>query len=106
MSEAGKYHDRRGVPIYPGDLLKTDHFVGRRGKRYYLYHTVVEVGDHLEMVPTSHLEPTLADRCGRCRLSSTRPDLESLVINGFGPGDLLSYEDRPRVRPTPEGGAA
>lgn len=102
LSEAGLHHDRRGVPIYPGDLLKTDHFVDRRGKRYYLYHVVVERKDEggcLEMVPASHLEPRFRNQGGRCWLKTV--DLrQSKVIHGSGPGDCLDFDDRPKVKAT------
>jgi len=32
----GELHDKRGVPIYPGDLLKTHHFTDGRGRKYWL----------------------------------------------------------------------
>jgi hypothetical protein len=103
-SEAGKYHDRKGVPIHPGDLLRSDHFRDRRNRMHYLYHVVVEQADgHLEMVPTSHLAGEEWIRGGgRCWLNATGVATQSEVICGHGPGDYLSYEDRPRVRPEPK----
>lgn len=96
----GRFHDSKGVPIYPGDLLRTPHFRDRRGRLHYLYHTVVETDDRLEMVPTSHLEPSKRDGGGRCWLSREMAGA-TRVISGYGPGDFLSYEDRPRMKPGP-----
>jgi hypothetical protein len=97
----GEAHDRRGVPIYPGDLIRSFHFRERpggksRGRIHYLYHTAVLVGDRLEMVPTSHLEPSMVKGGGRCRLSQELV-ADAEVISGHGPGECLDYLDRPRA---------
>lgn len=93
----GEIHDRRGVPIYPGDLLRSDHFRDYRGQMQFLYHTVVLNGEWLEMVPTSHLEPTKIAGGGRCWLSQELANIAE-VIYGHGPGDCIDYTDRPRVK--------
>lgn len=97
MAEISDRHDMYGVPICPGDLLKSFHFTDRRRKRHYLYHVAVKHGDHLMMIPTQDMEPSLANHGGRCLLSN---DLACSVevIAGHGPGDILSYEDRPKWR--------
>lgn len=97
MSKPGECHDRRGVPIYPGDLIRSPHFRTKR-KRYWLYHTAVLRGDTMQMVPTSDLEPTQAGQGGVCLLTQ---DLvaDSEVISGYGPGACEYFDDRKRVRP-------
>ena len=92
------FYDKKGVPIYAGDLLRTFHFTGARKKRYYLYHTAVREGDYLYMVPTSHLEPSLVNGGGKCLLKYGHPEVESEVISGYGPDPCVSYEDRPRKK--------
>lgn len=91
----GEGHDRRGVPIYPGDLLKSFHFTGPRRKKYWLYHVAVLRDGYLEMVPTSELEPTLRNRGGCCWLLPEMAE-EIEVIAGHGPGDCLDFDDRPK----------
>lgn len=93
----GQCHDAKGIPIYPGDLLRSPHFVGARKKRYYLYHVAVYVNGYMEMVPTCHLQPDKIEGGGRCMLSD---DLASYteVIQGHGPGRIVAFEDRPRNR--------
>lgn len=95
MKQPGELHDRKGVPIYPGDLLRSFHYVGRRRKVYYLYHTAVMRDGAMCMVPTSHLEPTKAGGGGACLMSDGLA-ANAEVITGHGPGDCLSYEDRPK----------
>ena len=95
----GIFHDIKGVPLYPGDLIKTPHFIGARRKQYYLYHVVVVRDGLLWVVPTSQLEPTLKDRGGEVCLDRTGGAewvSRSEVISGHGPGDIVSFEDRPR----------
>ena len=90
--------DINGVPIHKGDLLRTFHFAGARKKKYYLYHTVVEEEGELFMVPTSHLEPSLRDGGGKCLLKYGGTECE--VISGYGPEPYISYDDRPRIKPS------
>jgi hypothetical protein len=101
VSLAIRLHDKKGVPIYPGDLLKSFHFAGARRKRYWLYHVVVASPERagtrypLEMVPASHLEPTKRGGGGRCPLNDRLAE-DAEVIDGTGPGDILDFADRPR----------
>lgn len=98
---AEPFYDRKGVPIYPGDLLKSFHFTGARRKKYWLYHVVVAPPERagttfpLEMVPTSHLEPTKRSGGGRCPLVDWLAS-NAEVIAGSGPGEILDFEDRPK----------
>ncbi len=99
LKKPGELYDRRGVPIYPGDLLRTPHFCDSRRRQHYLYHTAVYHDDGkcrgMRMVPTAELEPTLRGRGGNCLLSQEIADTLE-VIAGHGPGDCLCYTDRPR----------
>lgn len=100
LMKPGECLDRYGVPIYPGDLLRTPHFRDRRRRQHWLYHTVVSDTVHgetaLRMVPTSHLEPTRRAAGGSCLLSQ---DIVagSEVISGYGPKPFLDYTDRPKT---------
>lgn len=90
------FYDVKDRPIYPGDLLRTFHFVGSRNKRYYLYHTVVLEGNELYMVPTCHLEPSHATGGGKANLKYMHPETKSEIIHGYGPSPYLRYDERPR----------
>jgi len=94
LKQPGELYDLKGVPIYPGDLLRSYHFTGARRKRYYLYHTVVLDGG-LRMVPTSHLEPSKSKEGGSCLLSQDLAD-NAEIIAGYGPKGCLDYCDRPK----------
>lgn len=91
-------YDKNGVPVYPGDLIKTFHYTGSRKKKHYLYHTVVNKEGYLFMVPTSHLEPSLAKDGGVCLLRiGLTEDCE--IISGMGPDlDWLPFDERPRKK--------
>ncbi len=93
--QPGEVHDSRGVPIYPGDLLKSYHFTGARRKRHYLYHTAVLGPRGMELVPTSHLESTKISGGGRCDLHPRQVEFAEVIL-GYGPGDCLDHADRPR----------
>lgn len=89
------FHDSQGVPIYPGDLIRTPNFVNGRGVRYYLYHTVVSLNGRLWMIPTSHLEPSKVKGGGDCQVTQAHVG-RARVISGGGPGDILDFDDRPK----------
>lgn len=100
MAEERK-HDRKGIPIYAGDLLRTFHFRDRtcRGKIRYLYHYVLDVGGHLEMVPPDHLDPSRVKDGGRCWLASIDTETQSEIVHGYGPDPGMCFDERPRRRP-------
>lgn len=92
-------HDAKGIPIHPGDLLRSFHFRGARRKVYYLYHVVTRREDgSLWAVPTSELEPTLRNRGGTYRLTQESLLRDTIIISGYGPGDIVHFLDRPRVK--------
>lgn len=97
----GELCDSKGVPIYPGDLLRTPHYRDRRRRQHYLYHTAVYHDDGqckaVRMVPTQYLDPSVERTGGECMLT----DLAASgceVIAGHGPGDCLDYTDRLKAR--------
>ena len=103
MKQPGELHDKRGIPIYPGDLLKSPHFIGARGKRHWLYHVAVMRDGAMFLVPPRHLITEEIKQGGSCMASQALVS-ESEIISGHGPGDCLGYEDRPRVRVETEKG--
>lgn len=86
--------DVKGIPICPGDLLRSFHYIGARRKRHFLYHVAVLENDTLFAVPTSHLEPTKRNDGGKCRVKDMCDHTE--IIHGYGPMPYISFEDRPR----------
>ncbi len=93
--QPGEVHDRAGYPIYPGDLIRTPHYQDRRGKMKYFYHTAVCENEVMWLVPTCHLEPTLAGKKGRCLLFAELA-MMCKIISGSGPGVCTDYRNRPR----------
>lgn len=98
LKQPGEVFDKKGVPVYPGDLIRSFHFTGARRKKYYLYHTAVYKDGAMHMVPTAHLEPSCVKGGGSCLLSQ---DLmaDAEVIAGHGPGDCLDHTDREKRKP-------
>ncbi len=86
-----QYHDCKGVPIYAGDLIRTDHFRDRRRKLHYLYHGVRERDGALEMVPVTELATGKKDG-GCCWLKAIISDRTITVLAGE-----MCVEDRKRV---------
>jgi hypothetical protein len=103
LKQPGECHDRRGVPIYPGDLLRSFHFRGKRRKMYYLYHVAIldVAAGGMRMIPASHLEPTNRDahdsRGGDPLLSDSLTAIAE-VIDGYGPEPYIDFKDRPRKK--------
>lgn len=102
-----RLYDTKGVPIYPGDLIRSYHFTGARNKRFYLYHVVTKGVGGLYGVPTEWLAMNESERRssgGRFRIDQESLDSnESTVIAGFGPRPCLDYTDRPkRKSPKPD----
>jgi hypothetical protein len=106
MSAPGTVYDRRGYPIYPGDIVKTYHFTGARGKKYYLYHMVAETKGQMWLMGMEYQDgrPIFVERCrveaaGWFDEETGRLE-QTEIVQGYGPGDLIDYEARPRRRPT------
>lgn len=68
LKQPGELFDKRGVPIYPGDLIRSYHFRDRR-RTYYLYHTATMKDGGMYMVPTDHLEPSKVAGGGSCYMT-------------------------------------
>lgn len=91
-----QHFDRKGIPIYKGDLIRSPHFIGARRKMYYLYHVVVDANGTLMLVPASHLEPSCVADGGICPLDVLPDSWAAEIISGYGPEPYLSYDERPR----------
>jgi hypothetical protein len=89
-------HDLKGIPFYPGDLVKHYHYTGARNKKYYMYHVIANVDGILYAIPTSHLEPTRVKGGGQVPLKWAN-FAEPEIISGHGPEPYLTYEERPRI---------
>ncbi len=87
--------DKHGREYHEGDLVRTPHFRGPRGKLFYLYHVVTIDGDgHVWLTPTSHLAGDSYVRGGgKCLLKYASPGAE--IIDGHTNG---WWYDRPRIR--------
>lgn len=95
--QPGECYDIKGVPIYPGDLIRSYHFKDYKGQVYYLYHVAVYQDKAMRMVPVSELEPTKANLGGDCLLSQdVLDDYQAEVIHGHGPEPYLDYDERPK----------
>jgi hypothetical protein len=98
LKQPGEVVDKKGVPIYPGDLLRSYHFrAARRREVYYLYHVATYQNGAMHMTPAHWLEPSAPRNGGECLLSDGLAIIAE-VIAGTGPGDLLDHRDRPKRR--------
>ena len=99
-------YDVNGREIFQGDLLRSPHFRGARGKRYWLYHVAVWSEEHqcLEAVPPVYLDPGHAKRRitgGGCYwLHQDNVDTAGCeIINGYGPpGQHWPWDERKKVQ--------
>ena len=105
----GDLCDRNGVPIYPGDLLKTYNFTGPRRRKWFMYHVVTQdVSGVLHATPTAWMAKTERQRQlsgGQCYLHSLADEggviRDTEVIDGYGPDGIVCYTDRKRVKVQP-----
>lgn len=98
-ARAGEAWDRRGYPIYPGDLCRQVHF-RTRSRTYYLHHVAsLRPDGYMEMVPAQYADPS-TERTGGQYLLESGHHPELTILAGHGPGDCLDYDDRDK-RPVP-----
>lgn len=84
----GELYDIKGIPIYPGDLLRTYHFTGRRNKIYYLYHVATKDGHGLRLLPAEWADPNCKRSGGAYYPSQKDLDgLSAIVLNHYNAGD-------------------
>jgi len=95
----GELFDANNRPIYPGDLIRSPHFIGARRKRWYLYHTAVFINGYMELVPTCHLQTEQAMKGGGRCMASEDILRHAEIIAGYGPEPYLDYTDRPKRKP-------
>lgn len=110
----GEIADCTGIPIYPGDLLRTFHYTAAlRRRTCYLYHVVVlrnpgSCDQGLWAVPAGNLEPSRAERLGESGtflLCSRQTSSE--IISGYtldSRGVPLDWYERRRILPPLESG--
>lgn len=97
----GECVDCKGVPIYPGDLLRTFHYTGARRRKFYLYHVAAEMACertghwYIRMLPVAYLNPTQRRKGGDPMLSDELA-AASEVIYGHGPQKFMCFTERPK----------
>lgn len=90
-------YDIKGYPIQAGDLIRTYHFTGRRGKIHYLYHVVSQQEHGLKMLPAMWADPNYVHDGGACYFDQAFLDAYSaLILMGIGPSSGLGFMDRKR----------
>ena len=89
-------YDSRGYPIYPGDVLRTKHFRGRR-RTYWLIHVAAMVDGRLRMLPARWADPAAKHDGGDPLLTQGLAN-EATIIEGGIVGDWVVFTDRPRRR--------
>lgn len=95
LKQPGECCDKNGIPIYPGDLLRTFHFTGPRRRKYYLYHVAIYDAEAaaMRMLPTKWLEPT-APRDGGNPLLSDGLAASTEIVEGPSVGDAVLFTER------------
>ena len=93
--------DRRGIPICVGDVLKIHHFTAAlRRKKIYMYKWVIEKivsNSGCEMLIINHLNQTSFDyRNGYCMVCDDKIHPAIEIVQGWGPIEHLSFEERKR----------
>lgn len=94
-------HDKRGIPIVLGDVVKVFHFIGARRKRHYMYKQCLGfkgIGPNGDVpyMKFGHLNLS-TDPDGRNSYYLERPDGRSLPDYEIVQSIHCDHEDRPRV---------
>ncbi len=91
-------YDIKGYPIRAGDLVRSYHYTGARGKIHYLYH-VISLQEHgLKMLPAEWADPNYRHDGGACYFDQAFVDAYSItIISGRG-GKGQSFETRGRKK--------
>lgn len=98
QKKPGECYDKNGVPIYPGDLLKSYHFTGARRKKYWLYHLATIRDGAMWIVNVHNLATTNFILDGGGNLFLTDEWAEKFeIISGYGPKGCVDFEDRPKL---------
>jgi hypothetical protein len=83
--KAGDLCDKNGVPIYPGDLLKSFSFrAALRRQKIYMYHCVILNNGVMEMVPHSELHKPDGGRCWLHTMADQKGVVNAEVIASHG----------------------
>jgi hypothetical protein len=98
MKQEGECFDKKGYPIYSGDLLKTLHFItGKNTKHYhYHYHVAAYKDGCMRLFTPSMAEPNCRPGMRLDALMSQELVNESEILEGAGPGDFYSFKQRER----------
>lgn len=87
-------HDKNGIPVYAGDLIRTPHYKHHRNRRLVcLHHVAVEQDGSLFGVPARDL--ALPHDGGKFLLTDGNL-CQSEIIQGTGPEHLMEFFERPR----------
>jgi hypothetical protein len=94
-------YDKNGIPIHIGDVLKIYHFTAAlRRKKYYMYKWVIDkikTNAGFERFILSHLnKPNLNYKNGYCLQADNMVHKEIEIVQGWGPKEHESFEDRKR----------
>lgn len=93
--------DASGREIRVGDLLRVNHFVGRRRKQHHMYFLVFELAGQLRAAHTHLIPKTGLSTDSSLPLTVVlRLSPDATIIDGYAclEGEL-SFEDRPRYTP-------
>ncbi|RWP10465.1 hypothetical protein [Mesorhizobium sp.] len=96
-----RLHDKRGIPIAPGDVLKVFHFIGARRKRHYMYKQCLGfkgIGPNGDVpyMKFGHLNLVAGDE-GRDAYYLERPDGRTLPDYEIVQSILCDHDRRPRL---------
>ena len=91
-------HDIKGWVIRPGDLVRTYHFTGSRGKIHYLYHVATKAEYGIKLLPAEWADPNRKhDGGAHYPTQSELNGLSAIILNNYG-HDTCG-ELRKRVKP-------
>lgn len=94
-------YDCKGYPIQPGDALRVFHFIGGRNRRFYMYKLVAEENGILYGVSLHEIVTKGWANAHKYQLRWNAENgcflIDTEIIEGYGPGECMSWLDRKRV---------
>ena len=96
MKQPGECFDKKGYPIYPGDLLKTLYFIIDKNTKHYHYHVAAYKDGCMRLFTPAMADPNCRPDSRLDCLMSQELVNDSEILEGGGPGDFYTFKQRQR----------
>jgi hypothetical protein len=68
MIQKTNYVDKKGIPVFVGDLIKVPHFTAARNRKVFMYKKVMVINDRVFAVEIRNLGEIPTTKCHKCKI--------------------------------------